>query len=115
MKFISIVTVDPTAHPHTSPSPETMERMGKLIAEMRAEGALIDTGGRTPDMLELSVSRKNGSTTVIDGPFAESKEVVGGFALFDAKDRTDAVAWTERFLDVLGDGTCYLHEVSPTP
>ncbi len=43
MKFISIATIDPIGHPHASL--ETMERMAKLIAEMRAEGALIDTGG----------------------------------------------------------------------
>jgi hypothetical protein len=115
MKFISILTIDPAAHPHTSPTPETMERMGKLIGDMRAEGALIDTGGRSPDMLELFVSRKNGRTTVTDGPYTESKEVVGGYALFDAKDRTEALAWTKRFLEVLGEGTCHVHEVSPTP
>ncbi len=113
MKFISIVTIDPAAHLHDNPG--GIERMGKLIAEMRAQGALIDTGGRTPEMMELSVTRKNGRTTVTDGPFTESKEVVGGFALFDAKDRADAVAWTNRFLEVLGNGTCHLHEVSPTP
>jgi hypothetical protein len=43
VKFLSIVTIDQTRHPHASP--ETMERMAKLIAEMRGEGALIDTGG----------------------------------------------------------------------
>jgi hypothetical protein len=43
VKLISIVTIDPTGHPHASL--ETMERMAKLNAEMRAEGALIDTGG----------------------------------------------------------------------
>jgi hypothetical protein len=114
MKFISIVTVEPTQHPHASP--ETMERMAKLIAEMRAEGALLDTGGRSTDMVELSVERRNGTTTVTDGPIAESKEVVGGFALFDVEDREAAIAWTNRFLETLGsDATCYVHEVSPTP
>jgi hypothetical protein len=53
-------------------------------------------------MLELSVMRNDGRTTVTDGPFAESKEVVGGFA--------------QRFLDVLGsDATCTLHEVTSAP
>jgi hypothetical protein len=93
-----------------------MERMAALIHQMRAQGALIDTGGRTTDMIELSVSRKNGRTSVTDGPFAESKEVVGGYALFDVKDRDAAIAWTNRFLETLGtDATCFLHEVSPTP
>jgi hypothetical protein len=114
MKFISLLIVDPATHPHASP--ETMERMAKLIEEMRAEGALIDTGGRSTDMMELSVARKNGHTVVTDGPFAETKEVVGGFALLDVKDRAGAVAWTNRFLDALGsDATCYLHEVMPAP
>jgi hypothetical protein len=114
MKFISIVTIDPAKHPHASP--ETIERMGKLIAEMRAQGALLDTGGREGSMDEFSIARKNGRSTVTDGPFAESKEVVGGFALFEVENRDAALAWTNRFLDVLGgDATCYVHEVSPTP
>jgi hypothetical protein len=114
MKFISIVTIDPANHPHATP--ETMERMGKLIAEMRAAGALLDTGGRDESMDEFSVARKNGRSTVTDGPFAESKEVVGGFALFEVENRDAAQAWTNRFLEVLGgDATCYVHEVSPTP
>ncbi|HYL28120.1 MAG TPA: YciI family protein [Candidatus Nitrosotalea sp.] len=114
MKLLSIVTLDRTGgHPHDDPS--IPERMGQLIAEMRAKGALVDTGGRDDEMLELSVARKNGRTTVTDGPFAESKEVVGGFALLDVKDRADAIAWTNRFLEILGDAKCYLHEVSPTP
>jgi hypothetical protein len=114
MKILSIATLDrAVGHPHEDPS--IPERMAQLMAEMRAKGALIDTGGRDNEMLELSVARKNGRTTVTDGPFAESKEVVGGFALLDVKDRADAIAWTNRFLEVLGEGTCYLHEVSPTP
>ena len=93
-----------------------MERMANLIAEMRAQGALLDTGGRDASMDEFSITRKGGRSTVTDGPFAESKEVVGGFALFEVPNREAAVAWTDRFLDVLGgDATCYLHEVSPTP
>lgn len=114
MKILSIVTLDRTnGHPHSDP--ELPQRMYELIEEMRGKGALVDTGGRDTDMLELSIARKNGHTTVTDGPFAESKEVVGGFAVLEVKDRADAIAWTNRFLDVLGEGTCYLHEVSPTP
>jgi hypothetical protein len=115
MRFISILTLDSTKPPPHS-DPELIERMAKLIGEMRAEGALVDTGGRSTDMLELSVARKDGRHTVTDGPFSESKEVVGGFALFEVKDRESAVAWTNRFLETLGaDATCHLHEVAPAP
>jgi hypothetical protein len=115
MKIVSIVTLDRSdEHPHGSP--EAMERMANLVRELRAQGALIDTGGRSTDMLELSVSRRNGRTTITDGPFAESKEVVGGFALLDVKDRDEAIALTNRFLETLdSNATCYVHEVTPAP
>lgn len=116
MKFISIAMVDREHPPHADP--EQMERMAKLLAELRAEGVLVDTGGRDDDMMEFTVTFKNGRTTVVDGPFTESKEFVGGFALFDVADRNEALAVTNRFLETLdskGTVTCHLHEVSPTP
>lgn len=113
MKILSVLTIEP-ADFEPQDDPTMPEQMGRLMEEMRAKGVLLDTGGRGPDMLEFSIERKNGKTTVTDGPFAESKEVVGGFALLEVKDRADAIAWTNRFLD-LGAGKCYLYEVSPTP
>ena len=115
MRFISIMTINRAdAHPHESP--ETEERMRKLIEEMRAEGTLVDTGGRSNEMLELALTRKNGRTTVIDGPFAESKEVVGGYAVLELQDRDAAIATASRFLETLGfDATCYLHHVFQPP
>jgi len=93
------------------PTPELIEQMGKLIDEMKSSGVLIDTGGRFPGMLEMQIARKNGNTTITDGPFTEAKEVVGGFALMEVKDRDHAIALTNRFLDLVGDATCHLHEV----
>ena len=89
--------------------------MNAFAAEMRSSGVLIDTGGRIPDMLEMTVARKNGKTTITDGPFTEAKEVVGGFALLEVKDRDDAIAVTNRFLDLVGNATCLLHEVDMEP
>lgn len=110
MKILSILTHDPSAmHP---PSQEEIERVGSLIAEMRSRGVLIDTGGTMPNSFEMRVARKNGTDTVFDGPFTESKELVGGFALLEVANRDEALEWTRRFLDVIGDATCELHEVS---
>jgi hypothetical protein len=110
MKILSIWSFDPaTKQP---PTPQEMEQMGALIAELKSSGVLIDTGGATDGSLELRYSRKNGKDTITDGPFAEAKEVVGGFALFDVPNRRAALALTRRFLDVAGDGTCELHEIS---
>jgi hypothetical protein len=114
VKVLSIVTLDRNA-PHTHENPDTPARMAALIAEMRAKGVLLDTGGRANEMLEMQITRKDGGLTVTDGPFAETKEVVGGYALLDVKDRDDAIAWTDRFLSLLGTGTCYLHEVVQAP
>ena len=112
MKVVSIFTLDPATA--KAPTPEMQERMGQLIGEMRAKGILIETGGRGPggDMLELRVARKNGSYNVTDGPFAEAKEVVGGFALLEVSSKEEALELTRRFLDLIGDATCELHEVS---
>jgi hypothetical protein len=111
VRIISIYTMDPKKS-GKEPSQEQFEKMGALIAEFQSKGILIDTGGHSPDMLELRVTRNTGSTTVTDGPFTESKEVVGGYALMEVKDRDEAIALTKRFLDVAGDGTCTIHEVS---
>jgi len=109
MKIISVMTIDPSKM--TQPCHEDMQRMGELIDEMKAKGVLLETGGRMPGMLQLTVSRKDGSSAVTDGPFTESKEAVGGFALLEVKDRDDAIAWTNRFLELVGDATCHIHEV----
>lgn len=114
MKYLSMVTLaKDEQHPHDDPT--IPERMYALIQEMRAKGVLLDTGGRDPDMPSMKVARKNGSISVTDGPFAESKELVGGFALFEVANRDEAIAWTDRFLQILGTGSCTLFEVSPTP
>lgn len=110
MKIFSIMTMDPSVAVEP-PSQEGITRMDELIAELRSKGVLIETGGRWPGMLALKVTRENGNTTITDGPFTESKEVVGGFALLDVKDRDEAIAITNRFLDLVGNATCILHQV----
>jgi hypothetical protein len=114
MKFLSVYTYEPTAQ-QAPQDPDMPARMYALISEMRAAGVLLDTGGRGGEMREMKISRKNGATSVTDGPFTESKEVVGGYALFEVKDRDELVKWTDRFLSLLGTGTCYIHEVVPAP
>jgi hypothetical protein len=114
VKILSVLTFDANA-PHPHEDPDCPDRMEGLVREMRAKGVLLDTGGRAGQMLEIKIARKNGKTSVTDGPFTEAKEVVGGYALLEVKDREEAVAWTHRFLDVLGSGTCYMHEVFTGP
>jgi hypothetical protein len=110
VKILSILMLDPaTAEPLT---PARMEAMGKFIGEMKRKGALIDTGGADEDSLELKIVNKGGKRTVTDGPFSEAKEVVGGYALLDVTGREQAIEFTNQFLELVGEATCYLHEVS---
>ena len=81
MRYLSIYQ---TAERATPPSEEEMTRMGKLIEEGMRAGWLIATEGCLPSVLGARVRKQGGKVIVTDGPFTESKEVVGGFAILQA-------------------------------
>ena len=111
MKFVSIWKPDPAVWA-AQPSEEHMAAMGELIGELMSAGVLLDTGGVSDGGSSLRVRRAQGKVTVTDGPFAESKELVGGYAVFKVDSRDEAIALTRRFLEIAGDGTSELHEVA---
>ncbi len=113
MRILSIVTI-PQSAPRI-PSQEDIERTLALISEVTKDGSLIDAGGTWPGLLEMQITRRAGDYSIVDGPFSEAKEVVGGYFLFEVPDREAAIALTRRFLDVSGDGTWNLHEIVPGP
>ncbi|MFD7706971.1 YciI family protein [Streptomyces sp. NPDC059785] len=113
-RYLSLVRVDENDSPEGGPSQELMERMGALMEEMTKAGVLLDTAGLTPSAQGTRVHWKKGELSVTDGPFTETKEVVGGYALIQAKDRAEAVEWTKRFLKVHEEHwtiTCEVREV----
>lgn len=110
MRILSIFTCDPATM--KTPEPEDYQRMEELIEEMKSKGVLVDTGGVMSDSLQLRYARRNGKDTVTDGPFAEAKEVIGGFGLLEVADRDEALYWARRFLDLAGDGTCEIRGVT---
>jgi hypothetical protein len=85
--------------------------MGELIEEMTKSGELISTEGCLPSALGARVRRSGSKTTVTDGPFSESKEVIGGFALLEADSKEHAIALCKRFMEVAGEGECELRQV----
>ena len=89
-----------------------MAAMGRLINELMSEGVLLDTGGVSDGGSSLRVQRAGGKVSVTDGPFTETKEIVGGFAIFKVNSKDEAIALTRRFLEIAGDGMSELHEVS---
>ena len=98
-----------------SPSQEEMAAMNKLIEDMVKEGTFISGEGCGPSSKGARVRLSNGKLTVTDGPFTESKELIAGFAIIQAKSRAEAIELTKRFLKVAGDGESeirQLHEAS---
>src|SRR5258706_7202115 len=95
----------------TPPTQEEMDAMGKFIEEMMKEGTLISTEDCLPSALGARVRRSGSKITVTDGPFAETKELIGGFAILEAKSKEHAIELTKTFLGVAGDGVSELRQL----
>jgi hypothetical protein len=92
-----------------------MADMGELVAEGLKSGWLITTEGCLPTTVGARVRLSDGKFTVIDGPFAETKEVVGGFAIIQAATKQEAIELTKHFLDVAGGGESEIRQLYETP
>ncbi len=86
------------------PSQEMIMKMGAFIQEMADSGALILTDGLQPSSKGAKVRLSNGKYTVTDGPFAETKELIGGYAIMEIESKEVAIALAKRFLAVAGEG-----------
>ncbi|WP_394433479.1 YciI family protein [Streptomyces sp. SGAir0957] len=102
-RYLTMVRVDENNAPEGGPSDELMQRMGALLEEMTKAGVLLDTAGLTPTAQGRRVHYDKGEISVTDGPFTETKEVVGGYAIIQAKDEAEVLEWTKRFLRVHGE------------
>jgi hypothetical protein len=103
MRFMMLLKVDPTRVPQTGPDEKLMREVGELIEEMTKAGVLLDTAGLRPLDEAVRIRQVGGRQTVLDGPFAEAKEMIGGYCLIQTKDRDEAVQWASRFLGLHGD------------
>jgi len=81
-----------------------MAEMETLMEEITKAGVLVATGGLAPTSMAAKVSLKDGEYTVMDGPFTEAKELIGGWALLECRDLQEAVEWAKRFMAVVGEG-----------
>jgi hypothetical protein len=102
MRFLSMIRVEENTG--QVPSEQLMHDMMKLIDEQTREGTLIRTAGLRPTREAVRVQlRKGGKLSSVDGPFTETKEVIGGFAILEAASMAEAVELARRFLEVHGD------------
>jgi hypothetical protein len=114
-RYLSMIRVDEQNLPDLAASPEFGERMGALFEEITKAGVMLDTAGLTPTSEGTRITWTGGTLSYIDGPFTESKEVVGGYAILQAKDKAEALEWVKRFLQVHPDAwtvTAELREIA---
>ena len=111
MRFLSLIRI--TENTGQKPSERLNTEMGKLIGEMTKEGTLIRTAGLRPTKEGFRVRSRHGKLSTTDGPFTESKEVIGGYAVLEAKSKEHAIELTKRFLAVHGDEWDLECEVRP--
>jgi len=110
MKFLGYTLADPTI-PIPPPTPEMYQKMGAFMEEATKAGVLLATGGVGPLEEAVKVQYHDGEFTVLDGPFTEAKELVGGWALLECRDKDEAIEWTKRFLQIAGHGESTIRTV----
>ena len=110
MRFMYIVTSPQAANP----TPELLEAMHKLADREIKAGRMLDNGGLMPLAAGAQVRIADGKLSVVDGPFVEAKEIIGGYAIFELPGKDEALATAREFMQLHKDlmpgweGTCEL-------
>jgi hypothetical protein len=110
MRFL-VYTMGDDSTPVPQPKPDMLAEMGKFVEEATKSGALLATGGIAPIAEKTEVSYKDGKFTVLDGPFTEAKELIGGWALMEVRDKDEIIEWSRRFLSIVGEGESTIRQV----
>jgi hypothetical protein len=99
MKYLMFIKHAETVQ-QTPPPKALMDAMGEFVGRMFASGVLKDTGGLKPTSQAYRIRSSGGKLQVIDGPFAETKEVIGGYALVETKSKEEANAVAQEFMEL---------------
>jgi hypothetical protein len=103
MQFMMIVKATKDSETGRPPNPELMTAIAKLGEEATKRGLMLTAGGLLPSSQGTRIHVAKGKTSVIDGPFTETKELVGGFAIFDLKSKEEAIQMGKDFMQVHAD------------
>jgi len=96
MRFMILVKADKNSEAGVLPDRKLLAEMGKYNEELVNAGVLLAAEGLHPSSKGARVKFSGGKRTVIDGPFAETKELIGGFWLWQVKSKDEAIAWVKR-------------------
>ena len=99
MKYLTFIRHS-ESYRESEPPAALMEAMGKFVEKSLKDGILVDTGGLLPSKDGVRVRLGNGEITVIDGPFTESKEVIGGWAILKVDSKAQAVRIATEFMEL---------------
>ena len=96
MRFMIIVKATANSEAGVMPKPEAFEAMGRFNGQLIEAGVLLAADGLHPSKAGARVTNNGGKLTVVDGPFAEAKELIAGFWIISAKDKEEALSWVKR-------------------
>jgi hypothetical protein len=119
MRFMALLRADEDAFGGTPPA--VQEAMGAYAREGFTNGTLVELGGLGPSELGAIVSLANGVITAVDGPFTETRELIGGYAVLDVRSRAEAVELARRLLQIHLDnwpgweGRCEVRQLFTDP
>ena len=99
MRFLSYIESDPQ-HPWGPPPPELFAAIGAFGEELIKSGVAVDQGGLAPIESSPHVRVSGGKLTITDGPFAEAKEVIGGYGMYECRSVEEAVEYSRRFMQI---------------
>ena len=99
MKYLTFIRSS-ESYRESQPPAALMEAMGKFVEKSRRDGTLVDTGGLLPSKDGVRVRLARGKITVTDGPFTESKEVIGGWAILEAGSKSEAARIATEFMEL---------------
>ena len=108
MRFMILRKADKDTEAYVMPTERLLAAMGKYMEEMANAGVLLDGEGLHPSSKGTRVKFKDGKPSVTDGPFAETKELVAGYALIRVRSKDEAIEWVKRWPALDGDGNVEL-------
>jgi hypothetical protein len=112
MRFMIFRKADENTEAGVPPSTELLTAMGKYIEELSNAGVLLAGEGLQPSSNGARVKFSGGKPIVIDGPFAEAKELIGGYCLIEVNSLREAIDWVKRWPTLDGDGNVEI-EIRP--
>jgi hypothetical protein len=104
MRFMIIVKATKDSEAGVMPEEQLIARMGKYHEELARAGMLVDASGLQASSKGWRIRYSGDKTTYVDGPFAETKELIAGYTIIQAKSREEAIEWTRRFPNPAVDG-----------